>query len=361
MLADAAGLVIVAALTLYGVTGGADYGGGVWDLLARGRRAGAQRELIAHAIAPIWEANHVWLILAVVALFTAFPAAFARIAIALHVPLLLVLLGVVARGAAFSFRAYGQPEAAASAGAPAAGGAPGRVFAVASLVTPLVLGATLGAIAAGRARLPAAGIDYLTGWIGLFPLSVGVFALALFAFLAAVYLCHDAAVAGAADLVEDFRRRALGSGVVVAAVAAEVLWAAGREAPALLHDLTRTAWSWALHGATAAAALGALAALWRRRYQAARWCAATQVTFILWGWAAAQYPYIVMPDLTLAAAAAPAATLRLFLGAIAAGTVLLLPSFVYLFRVFGKLPAAPAPAPPTASGPPPVAPGRPRG
>ncbi len=333
MLVIASALVIVAALTLYAVTGGADYGGGVWDLLARGPRAGRQRQLIAHAIAPIWEAQHVWLILAVVALFTTFPKAFARLTTVLHVPLLLMLLGVVARGAAFSIRSYGQPEA--GGGEPRAGLA-GRVFAVASLLTPFLLGTTLGDVAAGRAAAPGPQTDYLAGWAGVFPFAVGLFAVALFAFLAAVYLCADAARAGG-GLADDFRRRGLATGVLLAPIAALVLAAAGREAPGLLHDLTRTPWSWGLHAATGAAAVGALAALWRRRYGAARACAATQVCLILWGWALAQYPYLVMPDLTLSNAAAPAVTLRLFLGAVALGGVVLLPSFLYMYRVFGKL------------------------
>src|SRR5579863_4288818 len=99
------GFVIMASLTFYALLGGADYGGGVWDLLARGPRANRQRELIAKAIGPVWEANHVWLILVVVVLFTAFPPAFALIFTSLHVALLLVLLGIVLRGSAFVFRA----------------------------------------------------------------------------------------------------------------------------------------------------------------------------------------------------------------------------------------------------------------
>jgi len=218
---DLAGLAIAASLIAYALSGGADFGGGVWDLLARGPRAARQRRLIAHSIGPIWEANHIWLILAIVVLFTAFPPAFARIATVLHVPLLLMLLGIVARGAAFSFRSYGDPAGEAAAGSW------GRLFAAASLATPLLLGTIVGAIAAGRARPPATGAAYLTTWIGPFPLAAGAFTLVLFAFLAAVYLAHDARHAaddgedaggedarGAAELRDDFRRRALAAGAV---------------------------------------------------------------------------------------------------------------------------------------------------
>ena len=330
-MALAAALVIAAALNVYVLSGGADYGGGVWDLLARGPRSERQRELVAHAIGPIWEANHVWLILAIVVLFTGFPPAFARITTVLHVPLLLMLLGIVARGAAFSFRSYGSPRGSR-------GDIQrhwGRVFAVSSLLTPLLLGVTLGAIASGRVRAEVTDASvFFTSWWGLFPWTVGLFALVMFAFLAAVYLTVEAQEE---DLREDFRRRALASGVLLGGMAALALVAAGLEAPELLHDLTRTSWSWALHAATAAAALATLAALWRRRYRLARIGAVAQISLILWGWAFSQFPHLVKPDLTIWDAAAPAVTLRLLLIALAAGTVVLLPSFLYLFRVFGKV------------------------
>jgi cytochrome d ubiquinol oxidase subunit II len=140
-LADLLAGIILIALNAYVLLGGADFGGGVWDLLARGPRKARQRELIAHAIGPVWEANHVWLILAVVLLFTCFPAAFARLAIALHVPLTLVLIGIVLRGSAFTFRSYGGEQEQEKYW--------GRVFAVASLVTPVLLGVAVGAVASG--------------------------------------------------------------------------------------------------------------------------------------------------------------------------------------------------------------------
>src|SRR5258707_2352950 len=96
---------MISALIIYALLGGADYGGGVWDLFAFGRRAPAQRALIAHAIGPVWEANHVWLILVVVILFTAFPPAFAAIATALHIPITFLLVAIVLRGSAFAFQA----------------------------------------------------------------------------------------------------------------------------------------------------------------------------------------------------------------------------------------------------------------
>src|SRR5438270_1866198 len=328
-LADLLAGVIFAALNAYAVLGGADFGGGVWALLARGPRKERQRDLIAHAIGPVWEANHVWLILAIVLLFTGFPAAFARLGIVLHIPLSLVLIGIVLRGSAFTFWRYGGETDAEQRHW-------GVIFAVASLVTPLLLGVTVGAIASDAvsgSRAPGTGFfaSYVAPWLTPFALSVGVFALVAFAFLAAVYLTLEAEDT---ELQEDFRRRALGAGAALFGAALVVLVVSGSGAPRVRAGLIFAPWAAPLHVVTAAAAVAALVALWRRRYGAARVAAAAQVSLILWGWGLSQYPYILPPDLTIAGAAAPAATLRLLVGALARGAVVLAPSLYYLFRVF---------------------------
>jgi cytochrome d ubiquinol oxidase subunit II len=321
------GLGLVAALTAYALLAGADFGGGVWDLLARGPRRPQQRELIAHAIGPIWEANHVWLILAVVLLFTCFPPAFTRLTVRLHIPLTLMLIGIVLRGSAFTFRSYDSQRDAVQRRW-------GRVFAIASTVSPILLGMIVGAIASGAAGGPVAGgfVEvFVAPWLSLFGFAVGLMALALFAFLAAVYLtveAHDA------ELREDFRRRAIGAGVAVFLAAAAALLLAHPSAPMVRRGLLGSGWAIPFHLATAVAALTAFAALWTRRFKLARIAAAAQVSLIIWGWAAAQFPYIVPPGLTLDQAAAPAVTLRLTLYGLAGGSLILAPSLWYLFRVF---------------------------
>lgn len=328
MLELSAALVIAIALNVYLLLGGADYGGGIWDLFASAPRAARQRDLIAHSIGPVWEANHVWLIVVIVVLFTGFPAAFGRIMTFLHIPLLLMLMGIVARGSAFAFRSYGTSEPLRRWW--------GSVFAVASLLTPILLGTIVGAVASGRlGARPADSIAvFFDSWLGFFPLSVGLFALAMVAFLASVYLCVEASEV---DLQEDFRTRALASGVLLGIMAAEVLIAAALRAPEILHDLTRTRWSWALHSVTAVVAVVCLWGLWARRYRVARALAALQVSLIVWGWAISQYPHLVKPDLSIYEAAAPRLTLALLLGVLAAGSLILLPSLYYLFRVFHKV------------------------
>jgi cytochrome d ubiquinol oxidase subunit II len=315
------------SLNAYVVLGGADFGGGVWDLLATGPRRQRQRELIANAIGPIWEANHVWLILVIVLLFTCFPSVFARISITLHIPLSLMLVGIVLRGSAFTFRSYDSQQDDVQRRW-------GAVFAGASIVTPVLLGVIVGTVAAGRIRgIPSGSFvaGYVAPWLGPFPLAVGVLALVLFAFLAAVYLTLET---DEDDLREDFRRRALGAGLAAFGAAALVLALAYWGAPLVWTQLLGARWAALLHIVTAIAAIAALWALWTRRWRLARSSAILQVSCIIWGWGLAQYPYLLPPDLTYAAAAAPPITLKLVLGALAAGLLVLIPSLYYLFRVF---------------------------
>jgi len=335
-LAELVAGIIVVALNAYALLGGADFGGGVWDLLASGPRRERQRHLIAEAIGPVWEANHVWLILAIVLLFTCFPPAFARLGTLLHIPLSLVLIGIVLRGSAFTFWRYGGygDETQRYWGV---------VFAIASLITPLLLGTTVGAIASGALGERPGGQGggaggaggfyqiYVAPWLTPFTLSVGVFALIAYAFLAAVYLTLEARER---ELQEDFRNRALGAGVALFFAALAALLLSHRWAPRVREALIFAPWAVPLHLLTAATALSSLAALWRRRWRVARVAAATQVSLILWGWALAQYPYVLPPDLTVEAAAAPAVTLRLVLAALALGALVLFPSLYYLLRIF---------------------------
>ena len=322
----AGGLVV--ALNAYVLLGGADFGGGVWDMLASGPRREAQRELIAHAIGPVWEANHVWLILVVVLLFTCFPPVFSQLVISLHLPLTLMLLGIVLRGSAFTFRSYGGDDVPSQRRW-------GRIFSSASVVTPLILGMGVGTLAAGRVGLPRTGAfvaDYVDPWLSAFTVGVGLLTLVVFAFLAAVYLTVESAQD--VELQEDFRKRALGAGLAAVVIAFLTLWAAREEAPLVWAGLVTAKKALLVQALTAAAAILALWSLSARRYRVARLAAAAQVSLILWGWALAQYPHMVPPSLTIHDAAAPAITLKLTLYALAAGAVVLVPSLWYLFRVF---------------------------
>ncbi|MEO7083704.1 MAG: cytochrome d ubiquinol oxidase subunit II [Gemmatimonadaceae bacterium] len=323
--------IIVLALNAYVLMGGADYGGGVWDLFASGPRRDAQRELIANTIAPIWEANHVWLIVVVVMLFTGFPAAFATVGIVMHVPLTLMLLGIVLRGSSFVFRSYGSQTGPSRRWW-------GTTFAIASVITPVLLGDVIGAITSGAVGFASNRIStasfasvYIEPWLAAFPLSVGAFALALFAFLAAVYLAH---AAHDAELQEDFRKRALvmASAVLVTATVAMLL--SSSAAPRVMEGVMFSGWGILIHVATGTSAVTAIVMLWKRNYAIARYAAAAQVSCIVWGWAFSQYPYVIPTTLTIHDSAAPEITLDLLLTGLGVGALVLIPSLWYLFRTF---------------------------
>ncbi|MGQ0811906.1 MAG: cytochrome d ubiquinol oxidase subunit II [Nitrospiraceae bacterium] len=326
-----AGAVLV-SLTFYVLLAGADFGAGVWSLCSSGPRAPDQRHLIAEAIAPIWEANHVWLILVVTILFTAFPKAFSLVSTALHIPLSLMLIGIVLRGSAFAFRTNDV------AGHPAHDQSVRMwegMFAWSSLLTPIMLGVTLGAVASGRLGIRGTFLEtFVNPWLAPFPILVGLFALVLFAYLAAVYLILET---DREDLREDFRKRAIGAGFAGAVLAIGVLVLSIAGAPAIWDGLAGNLWGRLAVCAAAFLGAAALYCLWIGRFHWARISAAGHVTLILWGWAAAQFPYLVEPHLTLYNAAAPVATLQLLLWSLILGGLLLFPSLIYLYRLFKRL------------------------
>lgn len=256
----------------------------------------------------------------------------------LHVPLTLMLVGIVLRGSAFVFRAY-DPDVERR---PEAGEEWGRTFAVASIVTPVLLGIALGAVASERAGRALAAVQerrtgggfaeiYLWPWLTPFSFAVGLFGLALVAFLAAVYLTVEARDEA---LREDFRRRALGAAGASAVLAVVVLALARWQAPRMHAGLLAAPWGVAVLGAALVSAVVAVVALRRRRYALARIAAAAQISCILWGWALSQFPYLVPPRLTIADSAAAPATLRPVVWTLAIGSLVLLPSLWYLYRVF---------------------------
>ena len=320
-----AGIMLI-SLILYGVMGGADYGGGMWDLLASGVRAQRQRHAIAEAIAPIWEANHVWLILVVVLLFSAFPRGFSAIMIALHIPITAMLVGIVLRGSAFAFRKYDSSDDAVQRRW-------STVFGVASFFTPFFQGLTMGALATGDIHLVGDHVTtgFFAGWLTPFAFACGLFALALFAFLAATYMTVD--TWSEPDLQQDFRVRAIWAQIASIVLAVLVFITSRDGAPLMYRGLTNW-WAPLLLGWTALSALIALLALWFRSFSLARIAAVAQVTIILIGWALAQFPHLVTPNVTIQNAAAPESTLKLLLLALGAGAVVLVPSLLFLLQIF---------------------------
>jgi cytochrome bd ubiquinol oxidase subunit II len=329
-LADWLLAVLWVGLTLYVLLGGADFGAGFWDLAAgRSDRGAPQRNLIAHSIGPVWEANHVWLIFVVVLLWTGFPSVFAAISSTLYIPLTLVAIGIIARGAAFAFR-----KASTELWQQRLFGA---AFALSSVLTPAFLGATAGAIASGRVPPGIAAGDLVDSWWNLTSAAIGLLCVGVGAYLAAVYLTRDAQRTGEHALAEAFRRKAIGTGVAVGALAAAGLAVLRQDAPVLFDELTAVPAA-PLVLLSAVAGVLSLALLVRRRYVLVRLTAALAVAAVVWGWGAAQYPVLLAPGLTVDDAAASRAVLQATLGALAVGAVLLVPSLAWLFVLFQRGP-----------------------
>jgi len=316
-------VLILAGLAAYAVLGGADFGAGLWELGARGPRGAAVREHTHRAMAPVWEANHVWLIFVFVVCWTAYPTAFASIASTLTVPLFIAAIGVILRGASYAFRT-GDPggrEASALS----------LMLSLSSVLTPFALGAAAGGIASGRVPVGNAAGDAFSSWVNPTSLLVGTLAVASAAYTAAIYLAADARREGLDDLAETFRKRALISGALVGTIAIC--------GPLVLHEDARPLYDGLSSGAGLVAGLvsgiagvATLALVYRGRFEPARASAALAVAAIVAGWGLAQEPSF-LPGLTVQEAAAGDATLVAIAVSVGFGLLILLPSLALLFRL----------------------------
>lgn len=333
-------LAYVAAITLwlsiivYAALGGADFGGGVWSILNFGRRRQDQSKLIVGAIGPVWEANNVWLIYLIVGLNTCFPFVAATLSISLFIPFSLVLIGVVMRGASFGFRTHFSAAGKINS-------AWGNAFSVASLITPVLLGAIAAAVASGdihvRNGIPT---SLWHPWLTPFAIIVGFMALSVCATMAAIYLTVEAKLQHDDDLANIFRSRAFMSGSIAAVLGIIALSLAPSEASPIWNGMLDHA-LWAV-GVTLV--LGVITAwlLFIRRYQLARFCVVLDVGAFLGTWGLAQLPYIIPPNLTIPETASPPTTLQEFLVSAIAGLSVLIPSMWFLFHVFkGQPPQQP--------------------
>ncbi|MCW2977961.1 MAG: Cytochrome bd-type quinol oxidase subunit 2-like protein [Actinomycetia bacterium] len=315
---------VLAGVVLYAVLAGADLGAGFWQLFAGGGRHGEEiREHAHHSMAPVWEANHVWLIFVLTVFWTAYPTAFGSIASTLAIPLFLAGIGIVFRGAAYALRV--------GAATPRELGVIDTVFSLSSILTPFALGAMVGGIATGRVPVGNAAGARFSSWLNSTSILVGVLAVATSAYLAAVYLAADAARRNERDLERAFRVRALGAGVVAGALALAGIFVIRGGARALYDELVSGR---ALPAVivSAVAGLATLALVYRRRFEAARYTAALAVAAVVAGWALAQWPTI-LPGLDVREAAAPHDTLVAVVVAVLGGGAIVFPSLALLFRL----------------------------
>lgn len=325
-------------LAFYTVLGGADFGAGFWQLTAgNGPQANAVRDHAHDAMAPVWEANHVWLVFVLTVVWTAYPTAFGSIASTLSIPLFVAAIGIIFRGLAYALRA--------GAAEPREQRRIDTAFSLSSLLTPFALGTAVGGIASRRVPVGNATGNELTSWINPTSLTIGVLAIASAAYLAAVFLAADAVKLGDIQLERLFRRRALAAGVAAGAVALAGLAILANDAQPVFHHLTGGSGLPALL-ASLLAGSGTLLLVWRRRYEPARYGAAIAVAAIIVGWGLSQAP-LFLPGLTIRAAAAPRATLIALVVAVLAGALILFPSLTLLFRLVlsGRLAAGPSAGP----------------
>ena len=321
-MATTAALILFATITTYAVFGGADFGAGFWDLAAGGTKRGERpREIIDHAIAPVWEANHVWLIFAWVVLWTCFPEAYASITLTLFVPLTLAALGIVLRGAGFAFRkAVFRTRDRRNFGA---------AFAISSVLVPYCFGAVVGGIASGRVPSGGRAGDPWESWVNPSSVLGGVLAVCVTAYLAAFFLVRDAERLSDETMVGYFRGRATAAAVAAGGVAVVGIFVLANDADYLFDGLISRALPLVI--LSAACGLFALVLVARAVRRGARLAAVGAVASLVLAWGVAQWDYLLPTSLTVSQAAAPNGTITAVLVATGLAAVLIVPAFVLLY------------------------------
>ena len=317
------------SILLYSLLAGADFGAGILEAFAGKDRREEQREIISHAMGPVWEANHVWLILAVVILFMGFPKAFSALSITFHIPLTLMLFGIVLRGCTFTFRHYDAVRDRSHRYYSA-------LFVISSLLTPLMLGVVASGALLGAAAPLEAGFyaGFVRPWANLFCFSVGVFTCVLFAFLAAVYLIgetRDPAMRGI------FTSRAMIANALAILIGVTVFVTAEIDGLALARLFAARVVSVGSMISATVILLPLWIAIRKNRVQMARVLVAVQVGLVLIGWFRLQFPVIINSQIhpwTIYSAAAPEPTLRYLLYALVIGSVIIFPALIYLLKIF---------------------------
>jgi cytochrome d ubiquinol oxidase subunit II len=327
MIAGVVGGILLAGLTLYAALGGADFGGGLWDLLAGGDQRGrAPRQLIDDTITPVWEANHVWLIFILVIFWTAFPQAFAAVMTAAALPLWLAAFGIVLRGAGFAFRKEVETLRWQRLF--------GAIFAFSSLIVPFFMGTVIGAIASGQVPANPAHTD-LAVWTGPTSLLIGALFVAVCAYLAAVFLTQEASRHEDHHLRRYFALRAAVAGAISGALALATLLELHTSNPTLFHGLTNRALPLVI--VSAACGFAVIALLATGRSQALRPLSVLGVAAVVWGWGVAQYPTLLPgTGLTLSTGSAPHSILVTVVVVFVVAALLVGPSFVLLFWLHGR-------------------------
>ena len=320
------------SILLYLLLGGADFGAGIIEMFTSSKHIRRTRKTLYHAIGPIWEANHMWLIIAIVILFVGFPAIYSILSVYLHIPLVIMLMGIIARGTAFTFRHYDAVHDSMQE-------IYNRIFVWSSFITPLFLGIIAGSMLSGHMDANASSFQdaYVFGWLNAFSISVGLFTVSLCGFLAAVYLI------GEADDENDrlrFIRKARGMNIIAICAGALVF------AISAIEKVPLVQWIFGdIVGFVATAlALFSLLLMWRsikhRMKFVPRMLAAFQVAMILLALTYAHFPTIIIfkdgTTVSLLDSIAPTKTMAALGSALLIGSLLILPALFYLYYSFQK-------------------------
>jgi cytochrome d ubiquinol oxidase subunit II len=322
-------IILAIAFILYTLLGGADFGAGIIESLA-GRR---EEVTISKAIAPVWEANHVWLILAVVILFTAFPMVYSSLSTVLHIPLMIVLLGIISRGTAFTFRHYDVVLDKSHKYYT-------LLFRVSSFVTPIFLGIILGAMMLGRITFDTSRSFYevfMAPWLNIFCFSMGIFATCLFAYISAIFLVGETKIDRERKMYVRLSKRFMIGTMLTGLLVFTMASVSG-------HNLVKQFSQSITSIVTLVVATVLCPVIWhflnkeKNKTVYLRIGVSLQVTLVLIGWFYIQFPVLIKlnngTSLTFFNTQAPYATLYQLLIALIVGLIVIIPGFVYLFRVF---------------------------
>lgn len=315
------------SLVLYVLLGGADYGAGIIEIFT-GRKG---INTISKAIAPVWEANHIWIIVVIVVMFNAFPEVYSTVSLYLHIPIMMVLFGIIFRGTTFTFRYY-DPFKDRSHSIYT------FLFKVFSVFTPFFLGVTLGAVISGgiSTDLSLSFFElFIAPWLNLFSLTLGIFIVLLFAYLASVYLAGEKGEKND-DLVFIRYSKRLLAAIVISGFT--VFLVAEFEGLHLFREFSRS-WISLTSGVFATFLIPTIFwALNKRKKNLSRLAAGAQTTAVIVGWFGIQFPVLVdlknLPPLTVYNTVAPEKTLQMMILALIVGLAFVIPLLLYLFKVF---------------------------
>ncbi|MFO7446855.1 MAG: cytochrome d ubiquinol oxidase subunit II [Ignavibacteriaceae bacterium] len=322
---------LLVSVYLYCLLGGADFGAGIVELFSFKGSKEKTRKLVTQAMAPIWEANHMWLIITIVILFNAFPPIYSRISISLYIPLILLLLGIVFRGTAFTFRHYDAIKDQASQNIYS------RVFEYSSVFVTFFFGLTVGAVVSGKMMINPTGFveAYIHPWLNLFSISIGLFLCSLFAFLASVFLIGDSTDE---DIIKTFIAKSKKANIATIISGGLVFITSYTEGIGFTEDFFAHPVSILL----IILATASLPVLWNTISKGSKWksrfIAGAQLLFILGAFYAVYFPTIVKlkdsENLTLYNSSAPEITLAYLGWALIIGSFIIFPSLYYLLKVF---------------------------